>query len=87
MFKLLYGEFKFKTTADIIFSLFKGLYLIFTCPVLLVAGMLGRYGFKGPSQSKEKIGPIKRVLVHFSAIFWGISLWAIALHHIKVALK
>ena len=88
MVKLLYGDLAIKERIDRILVPLKIIYIIYTIPFLLMTAIMfirGLGAFKGPAN--EKIGKIKRVLLHCAAIFWSFCLWVIILSSIKDALK
>lgn len=78
IFKVLYGDFKFRKKIDYITVPLKVLYIIYSIPFLLFAVllMLRSFGAFG-SSTDEKFGLVKKILFHFADIFWSFIFWGI----------
>ncbi|MCX7920970.1 MAG: hypothetical protein N3B21_02945 [Clostridia bacterium] len=83
MLKALYGTLKFERKADYFIMPLKVLYIIYSIPFLVFAFllMLRSFGAFG-SPKNERIGIIKKVLLHFADVFWSFVLWGIIINAI-----
>ncbi|MCX7921367.1 MAG: hypothetical protein N3B21_05000 [Clostridia bacterium] len=88
MLKILYGSLRFRKKADYIIIPLKVIYIIYSIPFLIFAFLLFIRSFGGfGSPQNEKIGMVKRILLHFSAIFWSYCLWIAILSILEEKLK
>jgi len=76
MLSVLYGNLHFRKKADFIILPLKVLYIIYSIPFLLFSFLLmvrsfGAFG----SPENEKIGIIKKTLLHIADLFLSYCLW------------
>ncbi len=80
MLNILFGNLNIKKQTNYIIVPMKVLYIIYSIPFLIFALILdlrslGAFG----SCKNEKIGIIKKILLHFANIFWSYCLWIVIL--------
>lgn len=84
MLKVLYGNLKIQNKFDFLILPFKILYMVYTLPFLIFALLsyirtLGAFG----NPVKEKFGVVKKILLHFSAIFLSFIFWGVIINIIN----
>ncbi|OPX41869.1 hypothetical protein CLHUN_42600 [Ruminiclostridium hungatei] len=80
MLNILFGNLNIKKQTDYIIVPIKVLYIIYSIPFLMFALLLAARSFGAFGSSKsEKIGIIKKILLHFANIFWSYCLWVVIL--------
>ena len=81
MLDVLYGRLKIQRKVDIILLPIKIIYFLYTIPFLVFALLLfirtlGVFG----NSSKERFGIVKKILLHFTAIFLSFIFWGIIIN-------
>ncbi len=83
MLESMYGSLKIKNKIDIFLFPIKIIYMVYTIPFLLFVLLmqirtLGAFG----NAFKEKVGKVKALLIHFSAIFLSFIFWGVIINFI-----
>ncbi len=80
MLNILFGNLNINKQTDYIIVPMKVLYIIYSIPFLIFALLLASRSLGAFGSSKnEKLGIIKKILLHFANIFWSYCLWIVIL--------
>lgn len=81
MLNVLYGNLYFKKKSDYVIIPFKIVYIIYSLPFLAFAFLLMTRSFGAfGSMKNEKVGIIKKMLLHLADIFWSFVFWGIIIN-------
>lgn len=81
MFEVLYGNLKIKKNTDYFVVPLRVLYILYSIPFLVFAFLLMARSFGAIGSPKnEKVGIIKKILLHIADIFWSFVLWGIVIN-------